>query len=35
MGLKNLSHGKVFDGSIRDLEFNLRLHQKPIGILIW
>ena len=28
------STGKVSDGWIRDLGFNLRLHQKPIGVLV-
>ena len=27
--------GKVFDGCIRDLGFNLRLHQKLISVLVW
>ena len=31
--LVNLT-GKVFDGCIRDLRFNPRLHQKLIGVLI-
>ena len=26
--------GKVFDGCIRDLGFNPRLHQKLIGVLV-
>lgn len=31
------STGKVVNGWIRDLGFNFnpRLHQKPIGILVW
>ena len=28
------STGKVSDGCIRDLRFNPRLHQKPIGVLV-
>ena len=28
------STGKISDGCIRDLRFNLRLHQKLIGILV-
>ena len=28
------STGKVFDGCIRDLRFNHRLHQKLIGVLV-
>ena len=27
--------GKVFDGCIRDLGFNSRLHQKLISVLVW
>ena len=27
--------GKVFDGCIRDLGFNFRLHQKLISVLVW
>ena len=27
--------GKVFDGCIRDLGFNLHLHQKLISVLVW
>ena len=29
------STSKVSDGYIRDLEFNPRLHQKLVGILVW
>ena len=29
------STGKVFDGCIKDLGFNSRLHQKLISILVW
>ena len=29
------SIGKVFDGWIRDLGFNLCLHKKLIGVLVW
>ena len=29
-----ISIGKVSDGYIRDLGFNLRLHQKLIGVLV-
>ena len=28
------SIGKVFDGCMRNLEFNPRLHQKLIGVLV-
>ena len=28
------STGKIFDGCIRDLGFNPRLHQKLIGVLV-
>ena len=29
------SIGKISNGWIRDLGFNLCLHQKPIGVLVW
>ena len=29
------STDKVSDGCIRDMGFNLRLHQKLIGVLVW
>lgn len=25
---------KVFDGLVKNLEFNFRLHQKPISVLV-